>query len=369
MNTMTHRERFRAVFNYEPVDRIPLYFFGTWYETNQRWKEEGLDCEITADIGPQVPGMDPDWEPGLWDFHGLTNILPMSSEATVILDEKDDYVIERTGIGEVIKRSKQGSSIHHTIEYPLKPTRESWNNFKRFLDADDPDRYPQGWQSRAEKLNSRDRVAAFLGGSLYGFPRNWMGVESLSYLPYDDPVLFEEILDYYTEFTISLYRPILEKVEFDFAYIFEDCCFNTGPLLSPDLYSKFFDKYYKRLFGFYKDAGVPFILLDSDGKVDDLVPCWLESGVDIVFPVEVGTWHADPVRLRRDFGKELRMMGGVNKHVIAHGAQAIREHLTHLKPLVEEGGYLPIPDHRISPECSLNDFLTYVDVYKEVFFL
>ena len=284
-----------------------------------------------------------------------------------MLEQTDRYVIERDGMGAVIKRSKHSTSVHQTIEHSLKPTRESWNEFKRFLDIDHPDRHPKGWQARAEKLNSRQRVATFLAGSLYGYTRDWMGVEALSYLPYDDPVLFEEILDYYTEFTISLYRPVLEKVQFDFAYIFEDCCFNTGPLLSPHLYRKFYDKYYKRLFGFYKKNGVPFILLDSDGKIDDLVPCWLESGVDIMFPIEVGTWQADPLKLRREFGKELCMMGGVNKHVIPHGAQAIRELLTHLKPLVEEGGFIPIPDHRISPECSLDDFLTYIDVYKEVF--
>ena len=38
---MTHRERFHRVFNFEPVDRIPLYYFGTWRETKQRWIYEG----------------------------------------------------------------------------------------------------------------------------------------------------------------------------------------------------------------------------------------------------------------------------------------------------------------------------------------
>ena len=34
---MDHKTRFKAVFNNEQVDRMPLYFFGTWEETKERW--------------------------------------------------------------------------------------------------------------------------------------------------------------------------------------------------------------------------------------------------------------------------------------------------------------------------------------------
>jgi uroporphyrinogen decarboxylase len=89
--------------------------------------------------------------------------------------------------------------------------------------------------------------------------------------------------------------------------------------------------------------------------------------VDIIFPIEVGTWRASPVELRRRFGRRLRMLGGVNKHVIPKGEAAVRAELEPLRPVVEEGGFIPIPDHRIPPDCSLENFRTYVRVFKEVF--
>ena len=98
-----------------------------------------------------------------------------------------------------------------------------------------------------------------------------------------------------------------------------------------------------------------------------MLPCWLESGIDIVFPIEVGVWEADPVELRQRFGRRLRMMGGVDKHVIPQGEKTIRRHLEHRRALVEEGGYIPLPDHRIPPDCSLEAFRTYLRVFKEVF--
>ena len=281
---MNHRERFRALMNYEPIDRMPLYYFGTWAETKVRWREEGLPgIDVAGSQGPQVPGMDPDWE------------------------------------------------------------------------------------GMAADLNKSERLTPFCLGSLFGWPREWMGVEQLTYLSFDDPLLFEEIIDYLTEYYIRLFRPVLEKARFDFAYIFEDCCCKSGPLLSPATYDKHYARYYRRLIDFCHDMGVEFVLLDSDGKVDALLPHWLASGVDIVFPIEVGTWRSDPVVLRRQYGRELRMVGGIDKHVIPKGEAAIREHLEHLKPLAAEGGYLPMPDHRIPPSCSLEEFRTYLRLFQEIF--
>jgi len=117
----------------------------------------------------------------------------------------------------------------------------------------------------------------------------------------------------------------------------------------------------------YRRRGGLLLLIDSDGKIDDLLPLWLETGFDIIFPIEVGTWKASPVALRRRHGKRLRMMGGVDKHVIPRGEAAVRTHLEALRPAVDEGGYLPMPDHRIPPDCSLDAFRTYLRVFKETF--
>lgn len=360
---MTDRERFAAIMSYEPFDRLPVWYFGYWEETLERWLAEGLTA---ADQIPAVTGMDQDWEAGMWSVHDLVNIGAISTETDRLVEQTGDYRIIRTRLGALIKEGKHGSSIPTHLEHALRPTRQDWKRFAAMLDPADPSRYAPDWQARAARLHARTRVACFHAGSLYAYPREWMGVEDFSYLMYDDPVLLEEILDHLANFWITLTQPILQKVQFDFAYFFEDCCFNTGPLVSPDLYRKHFAKYYRRMTEFYHSMGVKFILIDSDGKVDALIPCWLDSGFDILFPIEVGTWGANPGELRKRFGKQLRMMGGVDKHVIPQGEVAIRRHLEPLKSLVAEGGYIPLPDHRIPPNCSLEQFRTYVRVFQEI---
>ncbi|HHW00207.1 MAG TPA: hypothetical protein GXX36_11700 [Clostridiaceae bacterium] len=366
---MNHRSRFKALFTGEHVDRIPIYFFGTWPETKLRWQNEGFDgyINLKADAGPQVPGMDPDWEYDMWGCHGLVNTYLIGDISPCVLEETDQYIIRRNSVGDIYKESKLGSSVVHTLEYGLKPTRESWLDFKRYLDPEDKRRRPDDWIGLAAQVNEKDMLLAFMGGSLYGWLRNWMGIEAVSLLMYDDPNLLEEMVSHIVDMFIILMEPVLKKVKFDLVYFFEDCCGADGPLFSPSIYRKIFDKYYKKLISFYKSNGVEFALIDSDGRVDSFIPLWLESGFDIIFPVEVGKWGCSPSELRMKFGDDLKMMGGVDKHMISKGEEDLRRHLLELKSEVDKGGFLPIPDHRIPPECSYKQILKYVEIFNEVF--
>ena len=365
---MTERERFKAVFTGGDIDRLPVYYFGSWQATKERWKAEGLDTQrLTGDAGPQIPGMDTDWEDGMWDCHGLAIVAPIPDGERKVLEETGDMIIVQEALGSIERYSKLGQSIPYTIKHCLEPTRESWEHFKTLFDPKDPRRRPAGWEQKAEELNKSGKMLAFLGGTLYGWLRNYMGVENISYLMYDDPGLFDEMAGYMCEYFMTLYEPILSKVRFDLAYFFEDCCGSYGPLFSPEIYMKYYDARYREMIQFYKSRGVALTMLDSDGKSDVLIPYWMGSGFDIMFPIEVGVWGASPVELRKRFGRGLMMFGGVDKHVIPKGEDAIRAHLLSLRPAVLEGGYLPIPDHRIPPNCSYQDFLTYLRVYNEVF--
>lgn len=368
-SVMTQRERFYNLFTGKPVDRIPIYFFGTWHETKIRWKNEGCNTVgiINCDEGPQIEGMDTDWENGMWNCHGMVDFYLRGDKPQKTLEETDNYVIISNSVGDIVQISKLGSSINHTLEYALKPTRESWESYKRYLDASDGSRYFDNWESIAESLNGQDRVVPLMGGSLYGYLRNFLGIENLSCLMYDDEELFEDMLSYMTDFYIELFTPIVKKVKFDLVYIFEDCCGANGPLFSPELYKKYFDKYYRKLLSFYKQNGIPLSLIDSDGKTDKLINCWLESSFDIMFPIENGIWKQTPSFIRQQYGKDIKMMGGIDKHVIVQGADELRKHFLTLKSEVDKGGYLPLPDHRIPPECSYTDFLNYVKIFNEVF--
>jgi len=361
---MSFRSLFQEIMSYGDFDRMPCWFFGTWKETRERWREEGWGDERPVH---EVTGMDPDWEEGNRTWHGLVDHHPARVEGTSrVLEETEDYKVFEKPDGAVIRQNKHRSSPPHFLKHALEPTRDSWELFKSRLDASDPGRRPDGWREKARRLQGRERATCFPGGSLYGLLRGQMGMENLSVLMYDDPRLFEEMVAHVADFHMQIAEPILEKCSFEFAYFFEDCCFKNGPMFSPEIYARHMHKHYRRMADFYHARGT-MVMIDSDGKVDDLVGSWLESGIDIIFPIEVGTWKASPVRFRREYGRDMRMIGGVDKHVIPKGENAIREHLAPLVDLAAEGGYIPLPDHRIPPDCSLEQFRTYVRVFRETF--
>lgn len=84
-----------------------------------------------------------------------------------------------------------------------------------------------------------------------------------------------------------------------------------------------------------------------------------------MFPVEIGTWGADPVRYRKEYGKDLLMMGGFDKHILALGKAEIADEVERLTPLVEEGGYIPFCDHRVPPDVSLDNYLHYLTLARK----
>ncbi|MEJ5171444.1 MAG: hypothetical protein WHU10_10690, partial [Fimbriimonadales bacterium] len=96
------------------------------------------------------------------------------------------------------------------------------------------------------------------------------------------------------------------------------------------------------------------------------LPLWLDCGVNCMFPIEVGTWRADPVQWRKEYGRDLLMMGGFDKQILAQGPEAIDAEIERLTPVVEEGGYIPFCDHRVPPTVSLSNYVHYLRRAREV---
>ncbi|MEA2013535.1 MAG: hypothetical protein U9O87_10750 [Verrucomicrobiota bacterium] len=86
-----------------------------------------------------------------------------------------------------------------------------------------------------------------------------------------------------------------------------------------------------------------------------------------MFPIEVGTWSASIQPWREKYGKELRGVGGMNKTVFSQDYAAVDAEIERLKPLVDLGGYIPCPDHRIAPDAKWKNVQYYCEKMRETF--
>jgi hypothetical protein len=363
---MNERERFVATMHYGARDRAPIMDFGFWDETLPVWHEQGVPTWVNRSNSDDYFGMDMGIE-HLPNRVGVSvGLAPVFEEK--VLEDRGEYELRQQQDGVRVLRRKFMSSIPHP-ESHLLTDRESWEkHFKPRLDPENPARYPQDWDARVAIWTdpNRDLPLALPGGSLYGWLRNWMGMENISYLVYDDPKLFEEMVTTIADCIIGTLTRVLETGgRFDGCSMWEDMAYNAGPLLSPQHFKRYLVPHYRRIADLLHKYDVDIIWVDCDGNIEKLVPLWFDAGINCMFPLEVGTWGADPIAYRRQYGKDLRLMGGFDKHILATSKEAIRAEVHRLTPLVEEGGYIGFCDHRVPPDVPLDNYLFYLETVRQ----
>jgi len=110
---------------------------------------------------------------------------------------------------------------------------------------------------------------------------------------------------------------------------------------------------------------VPLVAIDSDGYIGELIPIWIESGVNCCDPIEVAA-HCDINEFRRQFGHKMAYRGGVDKRCIAKGGQIIRDELKRIEPVLKNGGYIPGCDHGVPFDVSWPNFVEYSRLLAEM---
>lgn len=373
---MNFRENVMAILKYEQYDRIPIVSFGYWNETVEKWANEGHITKQEAQ-GYITDGDNSEADKSImeklgFDFNwnscvGGNCTLSPSFKEEIIEEKEDGHKIVRDANGLIVLVKPEVVSIPSEIGTSLND-RKAWEelylpklqfskdriNFKLFTSLiDDTDReVPVGLHC----------------GSLIGYIRNLLGVEQLSYLYADDEELYKEIIDTIGELSYQVVKAILQTgAKFDYAHYWEDICFKNGPLVTPSVFSELVGPHYKRTTELLKTYGVDIVSVDCDGLIDSLIPIWLENGVNTMFPIEVGTWGASIKPWREKYGKQIRGVGGMNKTMFSKDYKAIDAEIERLKPLVELGGYIPCPDHRIAPDAKFENVQYYCEQLKNAF--
>ncbi|NIN10779.1 MAG: hypothetical protein GTO61_05190, partial [Gemmatimonadales bacterium] len=195
--------------------------------------------------------------------------------------------------------------------------------------------------------------------------REWVGFERLCMMFMDDSDLVREMCAFWTEFVSRTMAPLLAAGVVDRMFISEDMAYKEKPMISPQMAREFLKPSYDQWVREADQADVPIVDMDSDGRVDSLVPLWIESGINVCDPVEVAAGN-DLVAMRNRFARRMAYRMGVDKRAIAKGGQAIEEELRRVEPVVRDGGYIPGCDHGVPNDVSWPDFIHYSRLLAEL---
>lgn len=363
---MDQRERFRRIMQFQTVDRVPNYEIGPWERTVERWHSEGLPSSVDWREYFEVGGSP---HTHIADVPNL-DMIPSFEEK--VIEETDKYIVSigKDGIKSKNLKTSSEEFMPQWLEFPVR-NREDFRKLKQRYNAKTPGRYPlpELWQKKVKAWRKRNYHLRPPGefGAYYTL-RQWLGTENLSVAFYDQPLLIQEMIDFLSDFLIKVLQKAVEEVDFDDFYFAEDMAYKGAPLISPKCFRQFLLPFYKRVIPFLRSHGIRIFNTDSDGNFDVLIPLLLEGGVTGIWPLEQASGpEMNPVALRKKYGSDLALMGGIDKRVLAKDKKSIEAELRSKLPyLLSSGGYIPFVDHLIPPDIPFENFEYYMKLKKRL---
>ncbi|MDR0396498.1 MAG: hypothetical protein LBH66_04280 [Oscillospiraceae bacterium] len=358
--TMTDRERFRAQMHYQPFDRTFNMEFGYWDENYLQWKlftENGVTNESEANRFFSFDRIE--------TTGGNVWLDPPFESVEISRTERTKTVLNSDGLWTEVALDGH-SSIPHCFKSSVE-TPDDWKRVKeeRFR-LRSPGRRIDAEAIKARYPKDRDFPAGVNVGSMIGKIRDMLTFEGLCYAQYDYPEMLDDMVETCCVMVEDALDQLLPLTDFDYAAGWEDICFKNGPIVTPDFFRDVVTPRYKRINAKLKAHGIDIWYCDCDGDIRPILDSFLDGGVNCMFPYEVnGCMH--PKDLLDQYGKRLRIMGGIDKMQLKAGKDAIKAYLKSVEPLVERGGYIPFCDHRCPPDVAEDDYMYYLDLKQRMF--
>lgn len=363
-------DRFYRTFTHQEVDRVPDIEFGYWPQTIRRWLKEGLPLEMTPEetrqmFSPKINAFFGFEEEGAGLLINLSMNPPFEKD---IIEQKASSVVMRGRNGIISERfpsDVEDSSIPHFLAFPVK-TPEDWESLKDRYRFDDPARgIPDQHVEDIRKARAEGKAIRVRINGFYGQLRNWMGMENLSYAFYDYPDMIRDMVDHWSALAMAQIENLPPDIVIDQVDWWEDMASKNGPLVSPTVFREFLQPGYRRVMTEAKKRGCVISQVDCDGNPFALVGNWLEEGVNIMFPLEISA-GVDPEAWRETFGMDLLLRGGVAKRPLVEGGAAIDREIERIRPVFEQGGYIPHLDHLVPPDIPYGHYCDYLDKKREL---
>ncbi|MCX6358859.1 MAG: hypothetical protein NT029_03550 [Armatimonadetes bacterium] len=363
---MTERERWLETMLFGKPDRVPWSPGGPRESTLRAWRTQGLAegedwyARLRGEVG--LPPLVQSPRPAVWIKHTMEPIFP-----EVVLEERGDSRVVQDWKGNVCEisnafdvsylRSARDFVTRRWIRCPVEGCAD-WEAMKPRYDPQDPSRVPADLAQNVDALRTRDHVVGLHVHGPFWQMREWMGFEGLCMAFIEQPELIEDMVRFWTEYVAALLVRVVPLVRLDYFHISEDMAYKVKPMIGPAMCRRFLLPCWAAWGEIIRAHGCPVYQVDSDGFVGDLIPVWMEAGINATDPLEVAAGNDLPA-LRGVFGHRIAYCGGVDKCCMARGGESLREELARLTPVVHDGGYIPSCDHGVPPDISWPNFVDY----------
>jgi hypothetical protein len=356
---VTPRERYKAMMNFERPDRPFIWTFGHRKATMDEWIKQGHPEGVRTE---ELLGYD-------W-FDGPPFAMSHWPQFDkVIVEEKDGRVTyyDEEGALRIDGIAAQGSGFvtRKWLKFPVESREDFIKMKERYNPEDMGRRLVDNFDDSIKytHVTKQPTMATILG--FYWTMRQWLGFEGLSVAFYDKPELIDEMMDFILDFNVRLLRAHLSEAKIDNLVISEDMAYKTASMVSPAMFRDKFVGRYKELVQEAKSICAEKIFVDCDGHISELIPLWMEVGVDGTSPVEIAS-EQDIVDYAERF-PEFLFMGGLDKRKLLKGKKEVEEEvIPKAQKLYARGGWIPAVDHAVPANALFENFKHMIQLLKDV---
>ena len=347
---MTTKERITRIINHKEADRVPIRDY-PWEGTIKRWEREGIlagtDYRDYFDID-KVERIE-------------ANISPRYPKR--VIEETDTYEIITTEWGVTIKYLKQVDASPEFLDFKINDSA-IWQDAKKLMTMDESRldlpmlerEYPK-WVADGRWIE---------GGFWFGFDvaHAWMsGTETILIALMEEPEWVSDIINTYLDRSIQQFDMLWDKgFRIDSMHWYDDLGYKGTPFFSNDTYRDIIKPAHTRAVSWAHNKGIP-AHLHSCGYIMPLLPDILETGVDILNPIEIKA-GMDVLALKKDYGDRLTLHGGINAVLWDDKDAVIAEIERCIPTLKQGGGYIFASDHSIPNNVSLETMRAVVEAVK-----
>ncbi len=339
---MTSRERISTILSGGVPDRIGRYDT-IWGEALEAWQSQGMAAG--EDLGARF-GWDIDSTPGFEGSFGFPR---------EVVEETDEYVIAWDANGVLRKDLKRASGYTpHWYEHRIHD-RETWYAHKDRLRAS-RERISAEVKADGAAARASDKFICLFHYEPYESSWPVFGQTGMFTLMMDDPDLVREVFETYATLLLdSLALILAEGGHFDGVFLYGDVGYRNTTLFSPALYRELLFPQHQRICSFLRERG-KFAILHSCGKIDALIPQFIEAGFHAIQPLEAKT-GMDVRQLKALHGNRITFFGNIDVRKLSGTKAEIEEEIAGKLPVaMEGGGYMYHSDHSVPPTVNWENY-------------
>lgn len=347
MQELSSVERIARQLKHLPVDRIGL-MESFWNHTIRHWVEQGK--MPAGQSAADHFGLDMET---CWPFNLKIDHLWVDK---LVAEDEDTHTF-LDGNGATLRRYKTHDSTPEHINYSIGD-RAAWEErAKPFLTVNRERINLQAFRNARQRCQDKQRFLCWGGVNVFEAIHPVVGHENMLLGMALDPEWVKDMADTFADLLIGLFEILFaEAGKPDGIWFFDDMGFRGRPFMSPEMYQELIFPAHRKTMDFVHSQGMP-VIMHSCGFVEPLLPGMVEAGIDCLQAIEVKA-GMDLLRIHRQYGDKIALMGGIDVRPIASNALPgiEREVLAKLPVVMANNGFIFHSDHSI-PEST--DYETY----------